>query len=99
MGLLLNGIFYTVFFFLIRIQNDLSTVLKPVSLLLDKRKRITVLLPRMRIDLFDLLNRDGIPFRHGLRMVQQITDAFENCWKRGLHHVDLRISNVLVYIF
>ena len=53
----------------------------------------------MRIDLFDLLNRDGIPFRHGLRMVQQITDAFEDCWERGLHHVDLRISNILVDIF
>ena len=98
MGLLLNGIFYTVFFIL-RIQNDLSTVLNPVSLLLDKRKRVTVLLPRLRIDLFDLLNRDGIPFRHGLRIVQQITAAFEECWDRGLHHVDLRISNVLVYIF
>ena len=84
---------------ILRIQNDLRAVLKPVSLVLDKRKRITVLLPRMRIDLFDLLNRDGIPFRRGLIIVEQITDAFEHCWERGLHHVDLRISNILVDIF
>ena len=75
-------------FLILSIQNDLCTVLKPVSLLLDKRKRITELLPRMRIDLFDLLNRDSIPLRLGLRMVQQITAAFKDCWKRDLDHLD-----------
>ena len=87
------------FFFILRIQNDLYTVLKPVSLLLDKRKRVTVLLPRMRFDLFDRLNGGLVQFKDGLRIVVQITAAFEDCWERGLHHVDLRISNVLVYIF
>ena len=58
-----------------------------------------MLLPRMRIDLYDRLNRGHLQFKDGLRIVEQITAAFEDCWDRGLHHVDLRISNVLVYIF
>jgi len=82
-----------------RSQDDLGTVLKPVSLLLDERNKVTVLFPRMNIDLFDRLERcSEVPVQilDGLRIVQQMTDALENCWIRGLHHVDLRITNVLV---
>ena len=90
------------FIVICRIQDDLGTVLKPVSLLLDERNKVTVLFPRMNIDLFDRLERcpeDPVQFLDGLRIVQQITDALENCWSRGLHHIDLRITNVLVLIF
>lgn len=82
-----------------RIQEDISTVLKPVSLILDGSKEVTVLFPRMNIDLFDRLQRNQenpIGLVRGLRIVQQMTDALENCWIRGIHHVDLRITNVLV---
>lgn len=82
-----------------RIQEDISTVLKPVSLILDGSKEVTVLFPRMNIDLFDRLQsnqENPIGLVRGLRIVQQMTDALENCWIRGIHHVDLRITNVLV---
>ena len=82
-----------------RIQEDLSTVLKPVSLILDGSNKVTVLFPRMNIDLFDRLisnQENPIGLIRGLKIVQQMTDALENCWIRGIHHVDLRITNVLV---
>lgn len=52
-------------------------------------------------DLFDRLQsgeKNPIGLVQGLRIVQQMTDALENCWIRGIHHVDLRITNVLVLI-
>ena len=82
-----------------RIQEDISTVLKPVSLILDGKNEVTVLFPRMNIDLFDRLQdyqENPIGLLRGLSIVQQMTDALENCWIRGFHHVDLRITNVLV---
>ena len=80
-------------------QEDLSTILKPTSLQLDQRNTIAVLLPRMSIDLFDRLEKaNDVPvvISDGLRIVQQMADAIGNCWNRGLYHVDLRITNVLV---
>ena len=82
-----------------RIQEDISTVLKPVSLILDEKNEVTVLFPRMNIDLYDRLQgnqENPIGLLRGLEIVQQMTDALENCWIRGLYHVDLRITNVLV---
>ncbi|XP_078380670.1 dual serine/threonine and tyrosine protein kinase-like isoform X2 [Oculina patagonica] len=80
-----------------RIQGDISTILKPVSLILDGSNKVSVLFPRMCVDLFDRLQSDNpIPLVQGLRIVQQMTDALENCWLRGIHHVDLRITNVLL---
>lgn len=87
------------FFVICRIPDDLRTVLKPVSLILDKSNRITVLFPRMNIDVYDRLTKcPDVPIQmlDGLRVVQQMCDALENCWERGLYHVDLRITNVLV---
>ncbi|KAJ7342696.1 hypothetical protein OS493_040657 [Desmophyllum pertusum] len=85
------------------IQYDVSTILKPISLILDGSNKVSVLFPRMSIDLFDRLqpsgHRNAVPMVQGLRIVQQMTDALENCWVRGIHHVDLRITNVLVVIF
>ena len=82
-----------------RIQEDIFTVLKPVSLILDGSNKVTVLFPRMNIDLFDRLQsnqENPIGLIRGLRIVQQMTDALENCWIKGIYHVDLRITNVLV---
>lgn len=82
-----------------RMQDDLSTILKPTSLQLDQRNTIAVLLPRMSIDLFDRLERAcDVPvlISDGLRIVRQMADAIRNCWNRGLYHVDLRITNVLL---
>ena len=76
--------------------------MKPVSLVLGESNRVTILFPRMSIDLFDRLEScHDIPVQmlDGLRIVKHMTDALENCWDRGLHHVDLRITNVLVTIF
>ena len=84
-----------------RIQEDISTVLKPVSLILDGNNEVTVLFPRMDRDLYDRLQHNEenpIGLLRGLSIVQQMTDALENCWIRGIHHVDLRITNVLVLI-
>lgn len=91
----------TSFFYCCRIQEDISTLLKPVSLVLNWRHEVTVLFPRMDEDLFDRLQsgeKNPIGLVQGLRIVQQMTDALENCWIRGIHHVDLRITNVLVLI-
>ena len=82
-----------------RIQEDIFTVLKPVSLILDVGNEVTVLFPKMNIDLFDRLQsyqENPIGLVQGLRIVHQMTDALENCWIRGVNHVDLRITNVLV---
>jgi len=84
-----------------RIQEDISTILKPVSLILDGSNEVTVLFPRMNTDLFDRLQtgqENPIKLLQGLRIVQQMTDALKNCWTRGIYHVDLRITNVLVLI-
>ena len=49
------------------------------------------------MDLFDRLQSDSpIPLVECLRIVLSMTDALENCWERGIHHVDLRITNILV---
>ena len=58
-----------------------------------------MLFPRMSIDVYDRLKKGAhvpIQMLDGLRIVQQMCDALENCWDRGLYHVDLRITNVLV---
>jgi hypothetical protein len=55
----------------------------------------------MNTDLFDRLqsgHENPIVLVQGLRIVQQMTHALENCWIRGIHHVGLRITNVLVLI-
>ena len=70
-------------------------------MILNGRNEVTVLFPRMVVDLFDRLQsgeKNPIGLVQGLRIVQQMTDALENCWIRGIHHVDLRITNVLVLI-
>ena len=88
-----------ILFIICRFRDDPSTVLKPISLILDESNRITVLFPRMSNDLFDRLTRrpdDPVQMLDGLRIVQQMIDALDNCWTRGLYHVDLRITNVLV---
>lgn len=88
-----------ILFIICRFRDDPSTVLKPISLILDESNRITVLFPRMSIDLFDRLTRfPDVPVQmlDGLRIVQHMIDALDNCWTRGLYHVDLRITNVLV---
>ncbi|XP_020621612.1 dual serine/threonine and tyrosine protein kinase-like isoform X2 [Orbicella faveolata] len=82
-----------------RIQEDISTILKPVSLILDGSNEVTVLFPRMNTDLFERLQsgqENPIKLVQGLKIVQQMIDALENCWIRGIHHVDLRITNVLL---
>ena len=93
-----------IFFFfqtiLCRFQHDAKRVLKPESLMLDKSNGITVLYPKMHTDLFDRLVKHSkeapILFHDGLRIVLQMIEALESCWDRGLHHIDLRITNVLV---
>ncbi|XP_015769027.1 PREDICTED: uncharacterized protein LOC107347578 [Acropora digitifera] len=83
-----------------RFQHDAKRVLKPESLMLDKSNGITVLYPRMQTDLFDRLTKCSkeapILFHDGLRIVLQMIEALESCWDRGLYHIDLRITNVLV---
>jgi len=84
-----------------RIQEDISTILKPVSLILDGSNKVTVLFPRMNTDLFDLLEsgqENPIKLVQGLRIVCQMAEALENVWDKGNHHVDLRITNVLVLL-
>ena len=99
--LLSNDCVVFLFYILIalRMKEDISTVLKPVSLILDGNNEVTVLFPRINIDLFDRLQsnqKNPIVLVQGLRIVLQMTHALENCWIRGIHHVDLRITNVLV---
>ena len=82
-----------------RIQEDISTILKPVSLILDGSNEVTVEFPRMITDFFDRLQSgQGNPIKlvQGLGIVLQMAEAPENCWIRGIHYVDLRITNVLV---
>lgn len=85
---------------LCRFQHDAKRVLKPASLMLDKRNGITVLYPGMHTDLFDRLGKHfkeaPILFHDGLRIVLHMIEALESCWDRGLYHIDLRITNVLV---
>jgi len=84
-----------------RIQEDISTILKPVLLILDGSNEVTVLFPRMNTDLFDLLQsgqENPIKLVQGLEIVLQMIHALDNCWDRGIHHVDLRITNVLVVL-
>lgn len=82
-----------------RIQNDAKGVLAPVSVKLDKNNKVTVLYPKMSSDLFDRFTGHPdnlILLRDGLRIVQQMIEALESCWDRGLHHIDLRLTNVMV---
>ena len=72
-----------------------------MSLILDGSNGITVLFPKMNTDLFNRLQsgqENPIGLVQGLRIVLQMTDALEKCWIKGIHHVDLRITNVLVLI-
>ena len=59
-----------------------------------------MLYPGMHTDLFDRLGKHfkeaPILFHDGLRIVLQMIEALESCWDRGLYHIDLRITNVLV---
>ena len=82
-----------------RIHDDISTILRPASLILDASNTLTILFPKMATDLFDHLQSDhGNPIHmlRRFRIVQQMIDALENCWVRGIHHVDLRMTNILV---
>ena len=88
-------------FFWYRIQNDAKGVLAPVSVKLDKNNKVTVLYPKMSSDLFDRFTGHPdnlILLRDGLRIVQQMIEALESCWDRGLHHIDLRLTNVMVFL-
>lgn len=59
-----------------------------------------MLYPKMKTDLFDRLAKHSkeapILFHDGLRIVEQMIEALESCWDRGIHHIDLRITNILV---
>ncbi|XP_022785085.1 dual serine/threonine and tyrosine protein kinase-like [Stylophora pistillata] len=79
-----------------RTQDDISTILRPISLILDGSNAVSVLFPKMVTDLFEILQCDKIQLHQGLRIAQQMADALENCWDRRIYHVDLRTTNILL---
>ncbi|XP_022793272.1 dual serine/threonine and tyrosine protein kinase-like isoform X1 [Stylophora pistillata] len=79
-----------------RTQDGISTILQPVSLILDGSNTVSVLFPKMATDLFEMLQSDKIVLNHGLRITQRMADALENCWDRRIYHVDLRTTNILL---